>query len=339
MAIEVIAKIKQKNNGTFKLMDAVDVEMSNGQDLQTYLDNLEVGEGSNVVFVGEQEPTQEEIDKYEIFIDKSATSGVQGAVNNISNVFMDEIRSMFQSLQTTIQKQQQTISDLEARVLYLESLHGEVPDIRIEDALLLENGGLFLLENGGALLLDNIKRHEASIMLENDGMLLLENGGQLLLEKIRIPETRRPSIKLENDGMLLLENGGQLLLENIKIPEAHKSSIMLENGSFMLLENGGRFILENAEEEQKVVSILLENGGFLRTENGGKILLEQSAKEEIKGVKRLLLENGGMFILENGGVLHLENSYNQEETKRLMLENGGLFLLNAMKKWGKILEQ
>lgn len=269
MAIEVIAKIKQKNNGTFKLMDAVDVEMSNGQDLQTYLDNLKVGGGNNVVYVGESPPTTEEIDKYEIFIDKSASSGLQGAVNNIDNVFMNEIRNMFQSLQTTIEKQQKTINDLQARVFYLESLHGEVsPDVRVEDALLTEKGGLFLLENGGTLL-----------------------------------------------------------LENIRIPETHKPSIMLENGNLMLLENGGRFILENAEEEQKVVSILLENGGFLRTENGGKILLEQSAKEEIKGTKRLLLENGGMFILENGGVLHLENSYNQEETKRIMLENGGLFLL------------
>ena len=61
MAIEVIAKIKQKNNGTFKLMDAVDVEMSNGQDLQTYLDNLKVGGGNDVVYVGESPPTEEDI--------------------------------------------------------------------------------------------------------------------------------------------------------------------------------------------------------------------------------------------------------------------------------------
>ena len=141
MAIEVIAKIKQKNNGTFKLMDAVDVEMSNGQDLQTYLDNLKVGGGENVVYVGESPPTTEDIDKYEIFIDKSTSSGLQGAVNNIDNVFMNEIRNMFQSLQTTIQKQQKTINDLQARVFYLESLHGEVPDVRVEDALLTEKGG------------------------------------------------------------------------------------------------------------------------------------------------------------------------------------------------------
>ena len=67
MAIEVIAKIKQKNNGTFKLMDAVDVEMSNGQDLQTYLDNLKVGGENDVVYVGKSPPTEEDIDKLAIY--------------------------------------------------------------------------------------------------------------------------------------------------------------------------------------------------------------------------------------------------------------------------------
>ena len=40
MAIELIAKIKPINNGTFKMVDACDVEMANGQDLETYLRNL-----------------------------------------------------------------------------------------------------------------------------------------------------------------------------------------------------------------------------------------------------------------------------------------------------------
>ena len=48
MAIELIAKIKQKNNGTFKLVDACDVEMANGQDLETYLSNLDVSGGEGV---------------------------------------------------------------------------------------------------------------------------------------------------------------------------------------------------------------------------------------------------------------------------------------------------
>ena len=40
MAIELIAKIKPINNGTFKMVDACDVEMADGQDLETYLRNL-----------------------------------------------------------------------------------------------------------------------------------------------------------------------------------------------------------------------------------------------------------------------------------------------------------
>ena len=37
MAIELIDKIKQKNGGTFKLIDACDVEMKDGSDLEPIL--------------------------------------------------------------------------------------------------------------------------------------------------------------------------------------------------------------------------------------------------------------------------------------------------------------
>ena len=119
MAIELIAKIKQKNNGIFKLVDACDVEMKDGQDLQTCIDNLVVGEG--LICVHDEEPTEEQIERYEVFIDKSAT--LQEASNKVDNVFLDEIRSMFTSLQRTIDQQQQTIIDLVSRIKYLESLH------------------------------------------------------------------------------------------------------------------------------------------------------------------------------------------------------------------------
>lgn len=57
MAIEVIDKIKQKNSGTFKLMDAVDVECSDGKDLETKLGEISAGGG------GVEEVTEAEIDK------------------------------------------------------------------------------------------------------------------------------------------------------------------------------------------------------------------------------------------------------------------------------------
>ena len=40
MAIELIAKIKPKNNGNFSMVDAIDVEMKDGSDLQTTIDIL-----------------------------------------------------------------------------------------------------------------------------------------------------------------------------------------------------------------------------------------------------------------------------------------------------------
>ena len=48
MAIELIAKIKPINNGTFKMVDACDVEMADGQDLETYLRNLSTGGNSGL---------------------------------------------------------------------------------------------------------------------------------------------------------------------------------------------------------------------------------------------------------------------------------------------------
>ena len=218
MAIELIAKIKQKNNGIFKLVDACDVEMKDGQDLQACIDNLVVGEG--LICVHDEEPTEEQIKKYEVFIDKSAT--LQETSNKVDNVFLDEIRSMFTSLQRTIDQQQQTIIDLVSRIKYLESLHEViVPDDPIttfNSAILLENGGYLLTEDGGKLIIEGASKEEVkpsgAIILENEGYLLLENGGSFLLENSYIEiEEGEAVIKLENGGDLLLENGGKLLME------------------------------------------------------------------------------------------------------------------------------
>ena len=200
MAIELIAKIKQKNGGTFKLVDACDVELSNGQDLQSFLDNLSEGvippSGGDTptntkcyVHTYEEELTEEVINEHEIFIDKRAESTLQGAINNISNAFMEEVRGMFSFLQKTIDEQQKKILDLEARLRYIEE-NGYVPDIPIKTtpSILLENGGLLLLETGHKILLENsmeISDEEieknSKLLLEDGGFFLLENGYNLLL--------------------------------------------------------------------------------------------------------------------------------------------------------------
>ena len=276
MAIELIAKIKQKNNGAFKLVDACDVEMKDGQDLQTCIDNLVVGEG--LICVHDEEPTEEQIKKYEVFIDKSAT--LQETSNKVDNVFLDEIRSMFTSLQRTIDQQQQTIIDLVSRIKYLESLHEViVPDDPIttfNSAILLENGGYLLTEDGGKLIIEGTSKEEVkpsgAIILENEGYLLLENGEILLLEGSVVEETSVRKLLTEDGKLFLLENGGSFLLENSYIEiEEGEAVIKLENGGDLLLENGGKLLMELSEEEY---NLLLETGKVLLTEKNGKIILE-----------------------------------------------------------------
>ena len=208
MAIELIAKIKQKNNGAFKLVDACDVEMKDGQDLQTCIDNLAVGEG--LICVHDEEPTEEQIEKCEVFIDKSAT--LQETSNKVDNVFLDEIRSMFTSLQRTIDQQQQTIIDLISRIKHLESLHNVVipddPITTLNSAILLESGGYLLTEDGGKLIIEGTSKEEVkpsgAIILENEGYLLLENGEILLLEGSVVEESSVRKLLTEDCKLFLL---------------------------------------------------------------------------------------------------------------------------------------
>ena len=276
MAIELIAKIKQKNNGAFKLVDACDVEMKDGQDLQTCIDNLAVGEG--LICVHDEEPTEEQIEKCEVFIDKSAT--LQETSNKVDNVFLDEIRSMFTSLQRTIDQQQQTIIDLVSRIKHLEALHDVIvpddPITTLNSAILLENGGYLLTENGGKLLIEGTFKEEVKaskgMLLENGGYFLLENGGILLLEGSVVEETSVRKLLTEDGKLFLLENGGSFLLENSYIEiEEGEVVIKLESGGDLLLENGGKLLMELSEEEY---NLLLETGKVLLTEKNGKIILE-----------------------------------------------------------------
>ena len=276
MAIELIAKIKQKNNGIFKLVDACDVEMKDGQDLQTCIDNLVVGEG--LICVHDEDPTEEQIEKYEVFIDKSAT--LQETSNKVDNVFLDEIRSMFTSLQRTIDQQQQTIIDLVSRIKYLESLHDVIipddPITTFNSAILLENGGYLLTEDGGKLIIEGASKEEVkpsgAIILENEGYFLLENGGILLLEGSVVEETSVRKLLTEDGKLFLLENGGSFLLENSYIEiEEGEAVIKLESGGDLLLENGGKLLMELSEEEY---ALLLETGKLLLNERNGEIILE-----------------------------------------------------------------
>ena len=139
MAIELIAKIKQKNNGIFKLVDACDVEMKDGQDLQTCIDNLEIS-GSGFVLELNEEPTTD----YMLSVN---TDEVANAYNSVYENLYLQFQTLFKEMQNTIDRQQERIDDLEARVFALES--GSVkPPTTYKDVIMDYNNEPLLDYNG-----------------------------------------------------------------------------------------------------------------------------------------------------------------------------------------------
>ena len=168
MAIELIAKIKQKNNGIFKLVDACDVEMKDGQDLQTCIDNLEIG-GSGFVLELNEEPTTD----YMLSVN---TDEVANAYNSVYENLYLQFQTLFKEMQNTIDRQQERIDDLEARVFALEN--GSVkPPTTYKDVIMDYNNKPLLDYNGNIINDYNVTLKEENIVDYNGGALEDYSGG------------------------------------------------------------------------------------------------------------------------------------------------------------------
>jgi hypothetical protein len=157
MAIELIDKIKQKNNGTFKLVDAIDVEMSNGSDaestiklinkqIQDHIENHPVGgvETANV-HVGALPPESEYLNAW---ID---TSDDEEFMQDVSDLVLDEFRNIFSTMQEQIASLKLKNTELEARIYYLEMYGGGNSGVTNGDILVLEDKTILTLEDGTVL--------------------------------------------------------------------------------------------------------------------------------------------------------------------------------------------
>lgn len=161
MAIELIDKIKQKNNGTFKLIDAVDVEMSNGSDaestindiskkLNEHMENHPSGEGTATanVHVGDNPPEDEELVAW---ID---TSDDDEIVTDIADLLLEEFRDIFSEMQKEILYLKSKTIELETR-LYLLETNGPSSSAPTDlGYLLAEDGSVILAEDGTEILLE-----------------------------------------------------------------------------------------------------------------------------------------------------------------------------------------
>jgi DNA phosphorothioation-dependent restriction protein DptG len=150
MAIELIDKIKQKNNGTFKLVDAIDVELSNGKDVDTVLlDHIRNhptgGVATANVHVGDNPPINDDL---QAWIDISDNEEI---TKDISDSVLDEFRNIFNVMQEQISALKVKNTELEARVYYLEMYGGGNSGITNGDILVLEDKTILTLEDGTVL--------------------------------------------------------------------------------------------------------------------------------------------------------------------------------------------
>lgn len=194
MAIELIDKIKQKNNGSFKLLDAVDVELKDGSDLQSFIDNIddkitgsplpESGKCNSVVS-SDEEPTDEEV---LIWIDTSENEDFYG--DTLEDKIIEEFRAMFKNLSNTISELKAKNIELEARIAFLE-----------------ENGS-----NGGIITPPSPDdTSSAEILVMEDGSVLVDELGNILAFNVT------SNVDSTNDTVLITEKNEVLITENNEI--------------------------------------------------------------------------------------------------------------------------
>lgn len=136
MPIEVIDKIKQKNNGDFKLLDAVDVEMQNGQSLEDFL-------RSGRYYVGSTPPENTNL----LWIDTS-----EGDLDKtLDSIIIEELKTIISTMQNKINK-------LEEDIEYFKingGIGGNDTTIDTNYSILSEDGNVISTEEGEYMALEN----------------------------------------------------------------------------------------------------------------------------------------------------------------------------------------
>lgn len=194
MAIELIDKIKQKNNGTFKLIDAIDVEMSDGSDAESIITNINKqlndhienhptgGVATANVHVGECPPDNEYL---QAWID---TSDDEEFMQDVPDLVLDEFRAIFNSMQEQLSTLKAKIVELEARVYYLELYGG--------------NGG-----SGG------ITPSSSNILTFEDGSIMTFEDGSIMTFESSGSPTSKTILSFENNDLMTFEDNKYLIFE------------------------------------------------------------------------------------------------------------------------------
>ena len=281
MAIELIDKIKQKNNGNFKLVDAIDVELKDGSDLQNFIDNIndivDVPSSSKChnVVQGENEPEQDDVI---IWVDTSNSENVYS--DSLGDKVINEFREIFKYLTNEIKELKAKNLDLEARVSFLEQNgtggggnnnpdkpdkpdkpDNPNPDVNTTSEIMTFEDGSLLIDEEGNVLVFSITTNtdtppdtttNAEIMVFEDGTILTDEEGNILafsitnVETPPTPDTTGGSeIMTLEDGSILIDEIGNILAFSIKSNNVETETET--NDTILILETKEILITENNE--------------------------------------------------------------------------------------------
>jgi len=276
LAIELIDKIKQKNNGNFKLVDAIDVELKDGSDLQNFIDNIndivDVPSSSKChnVVQGENEPEQDDVI---IWVDTSNSENVYS--DSLGDKVINEFREIFKYLTNEIKELKAKNLDLEARVSFLEQNgtggggnnnpdkpdkpDNPNPDVNTTSEIMTFEDGSLLIDEEGNVLVFSITTNtdtppdtttNAEIMVFEDGTILTDEEGNILafsitnVETPPTPDTTGGSeIMTLEDGSILIDEIGNILAFSIKSnnveteTETNDTILILETKEILITEN------------------------------------------------------------------------------------------------------
>lgn len=136
MPIEVIDKIKQRNNGNFKLLDAIDVEMQNGQSLEEFLMDKRY-------HIGSTPPENANL----LWIDTSESD----LDESLDSIIIEELKSIISAMQL---KMNQLEEDIEYFKIY-GGTGGSNSTLGESFSILSEDGHVISTEEEEYIILEN----------------------------------------------------------------------------------------------------------------------------------------------------------------------------------------
>lgn len=253
--IELIAKIKQKNNGTFKLVDAQDVECEDGKGLDEVLNEkldknqgienvgktMVVGDDGNLV-VGDSSPknvyTKEEVDyllddkmdkpyvPIEITDNATITDALEG------NFKIDKIKG------NTYQNVETDIVPIPNRPVPINSRKVKVNSEYVELRSLKETGNLFDIN-----FIKLWGNYSDGMTILDDGTVKITNNDAILwplkTKSITIPKSANYTIKYDFETISGGANSGWISLVNMS---NDNPKIFLTSGKTLYLDAGDYYV-------------------------------------------------------------------------------------------------